>query len=84
MSSSFRRGNYAKRLSIEEASEFWDIYSVADVASHEVEIEYAPAGHTTLVAIEDHLLKRLSESAKERGVSVETLVNLWLQEKLTA
>ena len=44
---------------------------------------YAPEGHT-LVAIEDHILDRLTQSARERGVSVETLVNLWLQEKLTA
>ena len=73
-----------KRMSIEEASDFWDTQSVADVASHEVEIEYAPIGHTTLVAIEDHLLKRLAENAKKRGVSVETLVNLLLQEKVTA
>lgn len=49
-----------------------------------MEIEYAPQGHTTLVAIEDHLLDKLTKSARERGVSVETLVNLWLQEKLTA
>jgi predicted DNA-binding ribbon-helix-helix protein len=73
-----------KRMSIEEASEFWDTHSVADVASHDAEIEYAPVGHTTLVAIEDHLLRRLAESAKRRGVSVETLINLLLQEKLTA
>ena len=49
-----------------------------------MEIEYVPTGHTTLVAIEDHLLKRLAENARKRGVSVETLVNLLLQEKVTA
>ena len=73
-----------KRMSIEEASDLWDTRSVADVASHEVEIEYVPTGHTTLVAIEDHLLKRLAENARKRGVSVETLVNLLLQEQVTA
>jgi CopG antitoxin of type II toxin-antitoxin system len=77
-------GNKTRRMSIDEVSEFWDTHSVADVTSHDVEIEYSPSGHTTLVAVEDHLLERLSESARQRGVSVETLVNLWLQEKLTA
>jgi predicted DNA-binding ribbon-helix-helix protein len=73
-----------KDMSIEEASEFWDTHSIADVPTRVVDIEYAPEGHTTLVAIEDHLLDQLTRRAKARGVSVETLVNLLLQEKLTA
>lgn len=73
-----------KNMSIEDASEFWDTHSIADVPTRVVDIEYAPEGHTTLVAIEDHLLDRLTQNARERGVSVETLINLWLQEKLTA
>ena len=74
----------AKDMPIEEASDFWDSHSLADVPSQVVEIEYAAEGHTTLVAIEDHLLGQLTRRAKAKGVSVETLVNLWLQEKLTA
>ena len=73
-----------KNVSIDEASEFWDTHSVADVPTRVVDIQYEPKGHTTLVAIEDELLDQLSRRAKARGVSVETLVNLWLQEKLTA
>ena len=74
----------SKRMSIEAASEYWDVHSVADHPSRVVEIEYSPEERSTLVAIENDLLGRLSRSAKEKGVSVETLVNLWLQEKLTA
>jgi uncharacterized protein (DUF433 family) len=73
-----------KNMSIEEASDLWDTHSIADVPTRAVDIEYAPGGHTTLVAIEDHLLDRLTQNARERGVSVETLINLWLQEKLRA
>lgn len=73
-----------KHMSIEEASEFWDTHSIADVPTRGVDVEYEPKGHTTLVAIEDELLDQLSRCARARGVSVETLVNLWLQEKLTA
>ena len=73
-----------KDMSIDEASEFWDTHSIADVPTRIVDIEYAPEGHMTLVAIEDHLLDQLTRRAKARGVSVETLVNLLLQEKLTA
>ena len=73
-----------RKMAIEEASEYWDHHSVADHPARVVGIEYAPEERATLVAIENDLLSRISKSAKEKGVSVETLVNLWLQEKLTA
>lgn len=34
------------------------------------------------VPVETHLLAQVESQAHEHGVSVETLVNLWLQEKL--
>ena len=69
-------------MTIEEASEFWDNHSVADYASQPVEMELEPRGRTTLVAVENNLLGRLRGLARKDGVSVETLVNMWLQEKL--
>ena len=71
-------------MTIEEASEFWDTHSVADYPSHVVQLEYTPEGRMTFVAIANDLLAQLEKRAKERGVSIETLVNLWVQEKLTA
>ena len=71
-------------MTIEEASEFWDTHSVADYPSHVVQLEYAPEERITFVAISNDLLTHLEKQAKARGVSVETLVNLWIQEKLTA
>ena len=69
-------------MSITEASEFWDQHSVADYPSQIVELEFEPDGRTMLVAVENSLFGRLRSRARESGVSVETLVNLWLQEKL--
>ena len=77
-------GSKLKSMSIEEASDFWDTHSLAEVPYRVVEIEYSPEGHTTLVAIEDDLVEKLAGRAKAKGISLETLVNLWLQEKLTA
>jgi hypothetical protein len=74
----------SRKMSIEEASEYWDDQSVADHPSRIVEIEFSPEGRSTFVAIENDLLYRISKSARAKGVSVETLVNLWLQEKLSA
>ncbi|MDP6042409.1 MAG: CopG family antitoxin [Candidatus Latescibacteria bacterium] len=68
-------------MTIEEASDFWDTHSVADYPSHAVALEFVE-GQTTLVAIDQSLLEQLEDKAKIRGVSVETLVNLWIQEKL--
>jgi len=69
-------------MSIEQASDFWDTHSVADYPSHIVEMEYKPEEKITFVAIANELLNQLDKKAKENGVSIETLVNLWLQERL--
>jgi len=69
-------------MSIEEASEFWDIHSVADYPTRVVKMEFSPEENLTLVAIANDLLNLLETEAKARGVSIETLVNLWIQEKL--
>lgn len=69
-------------MSIAEASDFWDTHSVADYPSRVVEMEFTPEGRTSFVAVESNLLRNLRSQAKEAGVSVETLVNLWLQERL--
>ena len=71
-------------MTIEEASEFWDTHSVADYPSHVVELEYKPEERITFVAIANELLSKLEKKAKENGVSIETLINMWIQEKLTA
>ncbi len=69
-------------MAIEEASEFWDTHSVSDYPSHVIQLEYKPEERATFVAIANDLLSQLETQAKERGVSIETLVNLWIQEKL--
>lgn len=75
-------GSLPDDLDIEQASEFWDTHSVADFPSSAIELEYTPEGHMTFVAIDHDLSDKLDKQAKSRGISVETLVNLWLQEKL--
>ena len=71
-------------MTIEEASEFWDTHSVADYPSHLVEFEFKPEEKITFVAIANSFQRELAKRAKETGVSIETLINLWIQEKLTA
>jgi hypothetical protein len=77
-----KRDPILSSMTIEEASEFWDNHSVADYPTRVVQMHYAPEGQTTFVAVANDILGLLEKRAKQRGVSVETLVNLWLQEKL--
>lgn len=71
-------------MTIHEASEFWDTHSVADYPSDVVQFEYKPQEHVTFVAISNDFLDQLGVKAKKSGISIETLVNLWIQEKLAS
>jgi len=71
-----------EEMTLDEASDFWDSHSIADYPSQVVRLQVEPGERRTFVAIETYLLRQLELQAKESGVSVETLVNLWIQEKL--
>lgn len=69
-----------------EAAEFWDAQDLASYAdqTREVQFEVDLQRRTFLTALEPELAKKVSNYAEQRGVSTETLVNVWLSEKLTA
>lgn len=71
--------------SLGEAVEFWDTHSLADYwdDTHEVEIEVR-APHRQWVPLASNLANKVAEQARQEGVSVETLINLWVAEKLQA
>ena len=79
-----KRENMPEDMTIAEASAYWDNTSVADQVSHVVEFEYAPDDHITIIAIASDMAQKLEQQAQTNGISIETLVNLWIQEKLTA
>lgn len=68
---------------VEEAASFWDTHSLADYweETQEVEIEVR-AARRQWVPLALHLASKASERARQEGVSVETLVNLWVAERL--
>ena len=47
-------------------------------------MEFDLRGTRRYVAIDGEILSRLERRAAERGISLETLINLWLQERLSA
>ncbi len=70
---------------LEEIGEFWDTHSLDDYwdKTHEVEFEVR-AKQRRRVTVEPQIYKELETEARVRGVVPETLVNLWLAEKLQA
>ncbi len=72
--------------SAEEAGEFWDTHSGADYEMHMKEthfhVELKRRAHD--VRVTDNLLREVRKIARQSGVATETLVNLWLQEKVAA
>ncbi len=69
--------------SIEEAAEFWDRHSLADYwdQTQEVEIE-VQAPRRQWIPLASDLANKTAEKARQEGVSLETLVNIWVAEKL--
>jgi hypothetical protein len=49
-----------------------------------VEIEIDSSSSTVYVPVAKDLVNRMRAQARQQGVSSETLVNLWLQERLSA
>lgn len=74
----------SKASSYEEAGEYWDEHDLSDIwdQTEPVEFEIDIKSSRTYFAVEAGLSKRLRSSAKRRGVSAETLANLWLQERV--
>ena len=70
----------------EEVQEFWDTHSVTEFEDklREVPVDVRLKSVQHQVAIEPSLLARLRRIARARGLSTESLVNLWLHEKVTA
>lgn len=68
---------------LEEIGEFWDTHSLDDYwdKTHEVEFEVR-VKQRRRVTVEPQIYKELETEARVRGVVPETLVNLWLAEKL--
>ena len=71
---------------IEELWSFWDTHSSADYDDimEPVEVEIDLSSSKAYCPIAKDLLREVRSRARQQGVSTETLINLWLQERLCA
>lgn len=71
---------------LKEASDFWDTHDVSDywdktkAARFNISMKKEPK----YIALEDKIAKKITNIARKQRVSTETLINLWLKEKLSA
>ena len=69
----------------EEMAEFWDTHDIADyeqyLAPMDVTIAEQPK-HEYVITLSDSLNTMLRKALQAEGVSLNTLMNLWVQEKL--
>lgn len=70
---------------LEEAADFWDTHSTADYdhLMREVHFDVDLQRRTFLVPIEGNLAKEITAEARREGLELETLVNVWLREKVS-
>ena len=75
----------SKAQTIEEIAEFWDTHSLADTwdDTEAADVEFAPVlGRHMLVPVDPDLLLRVQRAAQKRGLSLESLVNLSLEQRM--
>ena len=74
----------AEFKSIEEAAEFWDTHSLADYEDLQTDVEFEVElkSAKNYFSVEKKLSDTIGNLARIKGILPETLVNLWLKEKL--
>jgi hypothetical protein len=77
-----QQSSISKGSSLKEIGDYWDTHSLADhwEQTHEVEFEMRAPRR---VILDPDVYAQLEEQARTRGVSLATLVNLWLSEHLS-
>ncbi len=80
------RSSISQAHSIAEMADFWDTHDATDFddQTYEVAMEFEFDVQRHYIAIDPDLLVRLRELARARGISLESLANLWLQERAIA
>ncbi len=78
------KSSISKKGTYKEIGEFWDNHDIADNcgSGKDVDFEVDIETEITYFALDKNISKRIQKAAKRHGVSSDTLVNIWLQDKL--
>jgi hypothetical protein len=73
----------SKARTLKEIGDFWDTHSLADYWDQTRKVEFqVRAQRRRRVTLDPEVYERVVSQANVRGLSPETLVNLWLAERL--
>ncbi|MBI4691604.1 MAG: hypothetical protein HY754_15270 [Nitrospirae bacterium] len=78
------KSSVSEATSYKEIGEFWDTHDLADfwnktkAASFDVDI----GSEVTYYAVDKILSEKIQSISQKRGITGDTLINLWVQEKL--
>lgn len=75
-----RVSSISKAETDEKIGDFWDTHDFTDFDTDAPDVEFTVS---FAVPVEVELLGAIEKEAKRHGVNIESLVNLWLQQKLT-
>jgi hypothetical protein len=83
MSANKKVTRISKARTIKDIAEFWDTHSLADYwdQTHEVEFQVR-AQRRRRVTLDPDVYAKIEAHARTRGVLPETLINIWLAERL--
>jgi hypothetical protein len=78
------KSSISKADSYQSIGEYWDTHDLTKVWDETEDVDFQIDLRTEVFyyAVETSLSEKLHQVARGRGVSTETLVNLWLQEKV--
>lgn len=79
------KSSISQAQSYREIGEFWDTHDTTDFwdMTEPAEFEVDIQSETRYYALDRKLAQDVSQIAWQRGISVETLMNLWAYEKIT-
>jgi hypothetical protein len=78
------KSSVSKARSYAEIGEFWDEHDLSDFwrKTKKVKFDVDIQSEVTYYPIERDLSEKIQSLARRRGVSSDTLVNLWLEQKI--
>jgi len=74
----------SKAKSYKEIGDFWDTHDLSDFwdQTKRVDFDVNIESEITYYSLDMRLAKEVQSIAQKRGVSADTLINLWVQEKI--
>jgi hypothetical protein len=78
------KSTISKSSSYQEIGEYWDKHDLADIweQTEQVQFDINIQSERRYFAVEYSISEKIIKIAKRRGISTETLINLWLKEKI--